>query len=176
MKGKHKIKNEINIDDVGLMRIIRVYAHHKEEAKTNTIYLHTLWSKTSLFEGQTSKLFNLRHLPTDLLKVGPESNASTVMIWFNFVTVVWSSLHSFLWITTSGTPQRGLVIYPKIRATNLTLLFGSAMQRISLPFYKHVVRTLWRNEPGGCFCCQQYHKWNKAETFVTAFSCLKASN
>lgn len=49
MKEKNKIKNEINIDDVGQIRIIRVYAHHKGEEKKHTICLHNLWSKTSLF-------------------------------------------------------------------------------------------------------------------------------
>lgn len=174
MKGKHKIKNEINIDDVGQMRrIIRVYAHHKRERKKTTAC--TPFGPRLPFSRKSNlKIIwdNYQQICSKLgLRVTPPQ------WWFDSIL---SSLFDHIYIpfceSPPPPPQRGLVIYPKIRDINLTLLFGSAMQRISLPFYKHVVWSLWRNEPGGCFCCQQYHKWNKAEIFVTELSRLKTYN
>lgn len=108
-------------------------------------------------------------------KLGPR--VTPPQWWFDSIL---SSLLDHLYIpfceSPPPVPQRCLVIYPEMRDVNLTLLFGSVMHRISLPFYKHVVWTLWRNEAGGYFCCQQYHKWNTAEILVTELSCLKTYN
>lgn len=89
MKRKHKIKNEINIDDVGQI-IVGFYAHHKREEKNpqHNLSAHSLVQDFPFHGSQTKILFNLRYLPTDLLKVRPESNTSPVMIRFNFVFVV----------------------------------------------------------------------------------------
>lgn len=159
-----------------MRRIIRVYAHQGEEKKnkTHNPSAHSLVQDFPFHESQISCLIwdiyqqicsklGLRETPPQW--------------WFDSIL---SSLFDHLYIpfceSPPPVPQHGLVIYPKMRNIKLTLLFGSVMQRISLPFYKHVVRTLWRNEPGGCFCCQQYYKWNNAEIFVTEFSSSKTYN